>query len=115
MRFVPVKSDEQLDLQSLHRVRERWVMRRTAVVNQARGLLLERGIMLFGWLQKVLTTGNRHRSTPSCRAPERRPAPAPLAAFRLRPVPGCEAAHRPWTVPHAGRHPWARPRSTAFF
>jgi transposase len=43
MRFVPVKSDDQLDLQSLHRVRERWVMRRTAVVNQIRGLLLERG------------------------------------------------------------------------
>ena len=33
MRFVPVKSDDQLDLQSLHRVRERWVMRRTAVVS----------------------------------------------------------------------------------
>jgi transposase len=46
MRFVPVKSDEQLDLQSLHRVRERWVMRRTAAVNQVRGLLLERGITL---------------------------------------------------------------------
>src|SRR5580658_1614530 len=46
MRFVPIKSDEQLDLQSLHRVRERWVMRRTAVVNQIRGLLLERGITL---------------------------------------------------------------------
>jgi transposase len=44
MRFVPIKSDEQLDLQSLHRVRERWVMRRTAVINQIRGLLLERGI-----------------------------------------------------------------------
>ena len=44
MRFVPIKSDDQLDLQSLHRVRERWVMRRTAVVNQIRGLLLERGI-----------------------------------------------------------------------
>ncbi len=44
MRFVPIKSDEQLDMQSLHRVRERWVMRRTAVVNQIRGLLLERGI-----------------------------------------------------------------------
>ena len=43
MRFVPVKSDDQLDLQSLHRVRERWVMRRTAVVSQIRGLLLERG------------------------------------------------------------------------
>ena len=46
MRFVPIKSDEQLDLQSLHRVRERWVMRRTAVINQIRGLLLERGITL---------------------------------------------------------------------
>ena len=44
MRFVPIKSDEQLDLQSLHRVRERWIMRRTAVINQMRGLLLERGI-----------------------------------------------------------------------
>jgi transposase len=46
MRFVPIKSDDQLDLQSLHRVRERWVMRRTAVVNQVRGLLQERGITL---------------------------------------------------------------------
>ena len=46
MRFVPVKSDDQLDLQSLHRVRERWVMRRTAVINQIRGLLLERGTTL---------------------------------------------------------------------
>ena len=46
MRFVPIKTDEQLDLQSLHRVRERWVVRRTAVVNQIRGLLLERGITL---------------------------------------------------------------------
>ena len=44
MRFVPIKTDEQLDMQSLHRVRERWIMRRTAIVNQIRGLLLERGI-----------------------------------------------------------------------
>src|SRR5712671_2531896 len=47
MRFVPIKTDDQLDLQSLHRVRERWVMRRTAVINQIRGLLLERGITLL--------------------------------------------------------------------
>jgi len=46
MRFVPIKSEEQLDLQSLHWVRERWVMRRTAVVNQIRSLLLERGFTL---------------------------------------------------------------------
>ena len=45
-RFVPIKSDDQLDLQSLHRVRERWLMRRTAVINQIRGLLLECGITL---------------------------------------------------------------------
>ena len=44
MRFVPIKSDEQLDMQSLHRVRDRWVARRTSVINQMRGLLLERGI-----------------------------------------------------------------------
>jgi len=44
MRFVPIKSDEQLDMQSLHRVRDRWVARRTSVINQMRGLLLEHGI-----------------------------------------------------------------------
>lgn len=46
MRYVPIKSDEQLDMQSLHRVRERWVRSRTALVNQIRGLLLERGITI---------------------------------------------------------------------
>jgi transposase len=46
MRFVPIKTEEQLDLQTVHRVRERWVTRRTAVVNQIRGLLLERGLTL---------------------------------------------------------------------
>jgi transposase len=44
MRFVPIKSDEQLDLQALHRVRDRLVQRRTALINQLRGFLLERGI-----------------------------------------------------------------------
>src|ERR1700689_5081534 len=43
MRFVLIKSDDQLDMQSLHRVRDRWVARRTSVLNQIRGLLLERG------------------------------------------------------------------------
>jgi len=46
MRFVPIKTDDQLDLQSLHRVRERWVSARTAVINQIRGFLLERGITI---------------------------------------------------------------------
>ena len=46
MRFVPIKTEEQLDLQAVHRVRERWVMRRTAVANQIRSMLLERGLTL---------------------------------------------------------------------
>jgi transposase len=44
MRFVPIKTNDQLDLQALHRVRDRLVHRRTAVINQIRGFLLERGI-----------------------------------------------------------------------
>jgi transposase len=44
MRFVPTKTVEQLDLQALHRVRSRLVSDRTAVVNQIRAFLLERGI-----------------------------------------------------------------------
>jgi transposase len=45
MRFVPIKTDDQLDLQALHRVRDRLVARRTALINQIRGFLLERGLV----------------------------------------------------------------------
>ena len=43
-RCVPIKTDDQLDLQALHRVRSRLVGNRTAVINQLRGFLLEHGI-----------------------------------------------------------------------
>lgn len=43
MRFVTLKSQEQLDIQSLHRVRSRLVGARTTLINQLRALLLERG------------------------------------------------------------------------
>jgi transposase len=46
MRFVPIKSPEQLDIQALHRVREQLVRWRTALINQTRGLLAEHGIVL---------------------------------------------------------------------
>ncbi len=46
MRFVPLKAEAQLDVQALHRARERLVAERTALVNQLRALLLERGIVL---------------------------------------------------------------------
>jgi transposase len=44
MRFVELKSEEQLDMQSLHRARDRLVGERTALINQLRAFLLERGI-----------------------------------------------------------------------
>jgi transposase len=43
MRFVELKSQAQLDLQSLHRVRSRLVNARKALINQLRAILLERG------------------------------------------------------------------------
>ena len=46
MRFVPVKAIEQQDIQSIHRMCSLAVERRTAQVNQSRGLLLEYGITI---------------------------------------------------------------------
>ena len=46
MRFVGLRSEEQLDLQSLHRARDRLVGERTALINQLRAFLLERGIVV---------------------------------------------------------------------
>ena len=45
MRFVPIKTDDQLDLQGIHRVHDRRICRRTAVINQLRAFLLERGMV----------------------------------------------------------------------
>jgi transposase len=41
---VQIKTQEQLDVQAMHRVRDRLVQRRTALINEIRGFLLERGI-----------------------------------------------------------------------
>jgi transposase len=46
MSFVTVKTEGQLDLQALHRARERLVHNRTRLINQARGFLVERGIRI---------------------------------------------------------------------
>jgi transposase len=46
MRFVELKSESQLDMQSLHRARDRLVGNRTALINQLRAVLLERGIIV---------------------------------------------------------------------
>lgn len=46
MRFVAIKNVEQQDIQSLHRIREGYIQRRTALANQIRGLLAEYGIIV---------------------------------------------------------------------
>jgi transposase len=46
MRYVPLKTTEQLELQALHRVRRRLIVERTAVINQMRALLLEHGMVI---------------------------------------------------------------------
>lgn len=74
MRFVSAKSEAQLDLQTLHRVRQRLVGRRTALTNQLRAILLERGITvpqsrraLAGKLPEILADADTGLSVRICR------------------------------------------------
>lgn len=46
MRFVPIKSEEQLDVQAVHRVRERLMAQQISLVNQIRAFLLEHGLIV---------------------------------------------------------------------
>ena len=45
MRFVELKSQDQLDMQTLHRSRDRLVGERTALINQLRAILLDAGLV----------------------------------------------------------------------
>lgn len=56
MRFVPVKNEAQSDIQALHRARSRLVAERTALINQLRALLLERGIVIAQGRRKLETS-----------------------------------------------------------
>jgi transposase len=53
MRFVELKNQDQLDMQTLHRVRSRLVSERTALINQLRSILLERGIVIAQGKRKL--------------------------------------------------------------
>jgi transposase len=55
MRFVPVKSEVQSDIQALHRARSRLIAARTALINHLRALLLERGIVAQKGRKKLET------------------------------------------------------------
>lgn len=70
IRFVPVKTLYQQDIQMLHRIRSRHVSERTALVNQIRGFLSEYGVVVaLGWrklcaaLPDILEDGENNLST----------------------------------------------------
>ena len=46
MRFVPIKTKQQLDLQALHRIRKGCVRRRTSIANELRGHMAEHGVFI---------------------------------------------------------------------
>jgi transposase len=93
MKFVATKTADQLDLQALHRVRERMVGQRTGIINQIRAFLLERGIAVRQGLRSL-----RGALPSGVRRPERRS----LRRFRLVPseaAAGCRGWRLPWCVP----------------
>ena len=64
MKFVATKTAEQLDLQALHRVRERLVRQRTGIINQIRAFLLERGVAVRQGLRFLRAELPRILATP---------------------------------------------------
>ncbi len=56
MRFVSPNTEEQQDIQNIHRVRDLAVKHRTALSNQIRGLLLEYGVAIPQGVNKLLET-----------------------------------------------------------
>ncbi len=56
MRFVPPKSPEQLEIQAVHRIRQRVVANRTRLVSQVRGLLGEHGIVVARDINRIRRT-----------------------------------------------------------
>jgi len=101
MKFVATKTADQLDLQALHRVRERLVSQRTGIINQIRAFLLERGVAVRQGL----------------RGPVPRLLHAELPGFRIAVIARCSAAsasarsppHR--SFPRAANPTWSAHRS----
>ncbi len=87
MKFVATKTADQLDLQALHRVRERLVGQRTGIINQIRAFMLERGIAVrqgLRFLRTELPThpGDAHRRAVAAHAAHDRGSGRRLAPAR---------------------------------
>src|SRR5215467_4705461 len=81
MRFVAIKTPEQMDLLALHRVRSRLVGQRTGVINQIRGFLIERGITVR---QGVVPLRKAPPDIPSSNTPALSPRMVNLIAELIR-------------------------------
>jgi transposase len=64
MKFVATKTADQLDLQALHRIRERLVSQRTGIINQIRAFLLDRGVAVRQGLRFLRAELPRLLATP---------------------------------------------------
>ena len=69
LRWVPLKSEEQQAVLSLHRVRSQWVKVRTQVVNGLRGLLYEFGVLLPGGRQAGVKAIGANRAEIDAKVP----------------------------------------------
>lgn len=68
---VPVKTQEQLAMQALHRARQGWKRRRTAISNQVRGLLLEQGVVIARGSAALVCTVDRTLEDATLPIPDR--------------------------------------------
>ena len=87
MKFVATKTADQLDLQALHRVRERLVSQRTGIINQIRAFLLEASWPVAG---------------PSRRGTWNRPRTNPLDSYSTERL-AARSTDRPWRSPNQFR------------
>ena len=90
MKFVATKTAEQLDLQALHRVRERLVSQRTGIINQIRAFMLERGIAVrqgIGFPQKNYPFAAPSQNFKSHLCKPSRPVGPETASASFRPNP----------------------------
>ena len=66
---VPVKSEQQQALLSLHRLRTAWLVTRTARINTVRGILREFGINVPRGARRVTAAVHSHLGEPVCAVP----------------------------------------------
>uniref|UniRef100_A4WZP8 Uncharacterized protein n=1 Tax=Cereibacter sphaeroides (strain ATCC 17025 / ATH 2.4.3) TaxID=349102 RepID=A4WZP8_CERS5 len=64
MRFVQVRTQEQVDLQALHRIRDKMIRNRTGLMNQARAFCLEYGLAMRVGASGFRTDIRRHLDAP---------------------------------------------------